>query len=75
VYNIIPLIPQNQLAHLLPPTCAETDEARSQAEPYIRVFRHCQHCRADAIGVPGGRDYGDEIYLSRVSAENTFSHG
>ncbi|MDR3278282.1 MAG: nitrogen fixation protein NifB, partial [Oscillospiraceae bacterium] len=75
VYNIIPLIPQHNLIDLLPPTCAETDAARSLAEPYIQVFRHCQHCRADAIGVPGGQDFGDQIYLERVRAENTFSHG
>ncbi|MDR3210187.1 MAG: radical SAM protein, partial [Oscillospiraceae bacterium] len=49
VYNIIPLIPRHKLIDFLPPTCAETDEARSLAEPYIQVFRHCQHCRADAI--------------------------
>jgi nitrogen fixation protein NifB len=75
VYNIIPLIPQNKLSHLLPPSCADTDSARSDAEAYIKVFRHCQHCRADAIGVPGGKDYGEQIYKSRVSVENTFSHG
>ncbi|MDR3209489.1 MAG: radical SAM protein [Oscillospiraceae bacterium] len=75
VYNIIPLIPQNKLAHLLPPSCAETDEARSLAEPYIQVFRHCQHCRADAVGIPGGTDYGEQLYLKRVSGESTFSHG
>ncbi len=25
----------------------------------INVFRHCQHCRADAVGVPGRSEFGD----------------
>ncbi|MDR1328520.1 MAG: radical SAM protein [Oscillospiraceae bacterium] len=75
VYNIIPLIPQNKLSHVREPECDELDAARRGAEPYIRVFRHCQHCRADAVGVPGGRDYGELIYGARAAQENTFSHG
>jgi nitrogen fixation protein NifB len=75
IYNIIPLIPQNELAWCNAPTCAEIDDSRTRAEQHIRVFRHCQHCRADAIGVPGGRDYGDQIYLERIQQKNTFSHG
>jgi nitrogen fixation protein NifB len=75
LYNVIPLIPQYRLAHCKVPSCSEIDLARSAAEEHISVFRHCQHCRADAIGVPGGRDYGEQMYQKRVSAENTFSHG
>ncbi|GHV12789.1 hypothetical protein FACS1894219_06380 [Clostridia bacterium] len=75
VYNIIPLIPQNMLSHISAPKCEEIDSARVQAEQYLRVFRHCQHCRADAIGVPGGKDYGEQIYANRLKQENTFSHG
>jgi len=75
IYNIIPLIPQNEFACCNVPTCAEIDRARTDAEKYIQVFRHCQHCRADAIGVPGGKDYGERIYLSRTSQGNTFAHG
>jgi nitrogen fixation protein NifB len=80
VYNIIPLIPQNKMSDWLPPSCNDTDSARRDAEKYIRVFRHCQHCRADAIGVPGGEDYssrvyGERIHQKRISSENTFSHG
>jgi nitrogen fixation protein NifB len=63
------------MAHLLPPSCNDTDSVRRDAEPYINVFRHCQHCRADAIGVPGGRDVSDQIYQRRINVENTFSHG
>jgi nitrogen fixation protein NifB len=73
IYNIIPLIPQHKLAHLPAPSCAEIDCARGDAENYIPVFRHCQHCRADAVGLLGGRDFGDRIYQTRVA--ETFSHG
>ncbi|MDR1422040.1 MAG: radical SAM protein [Coriobacteriales bacterium] len=75
LYNLIPLIPNAQMSRLAAPTCAQIDAARSDAEAHIAVFRHCQHCRADAIGVPGGKDYGDQIWRRRVSQANTFSHG
>lgn len=75
VLNIIPLIPQNKLAGYAAPTCSELDAARREAERHINVFRHCRHCRADAIGVPGGKDYAGEIYAPRAPLANTFSHG
>ncbi len=75
MYNIIPLIPQGGLADIPRPTCRQVDVARAKAEPYITVFRHCQHCRADAVGIPGGKDYGQQIYLKRIAGEETFSHG
>ena len=75
IYNIIPLIPQHKLKDVPAPKCAEIDLARQKAEKYIDVFRHCQHCRADAIGVPGEKDYGNQIYLRRISVKDTFSHG
>ena len=75
IYNIIPLIPQYELKDIPAPTCLQIDGARQKAEKYIDVFRHCQHCRADAIGVPGEKDYGDQIYLKRISHKDTFSHG
>ena len=73
IYNIIPLIPQHELSHLSVPTCTQIDEARQQAQQYINVFRHCQHCRADAVGVPGQKDFGEQLYLNRI--KDTFSHG
>ncbi len=75
IYNIIPLIPQYELADCKPPTCAQIDVARTRASKYIDVFRHCQHCRADAVGVPGQSEYGDQIYQRRISGKETFSHG
>jgi len=75
IYNIIPLIPQAKLADCKAPVCAEIDAARTKASKYIDVFRHCQHCRADAVGVPGKSEFGDQIYQNRVRAKETFSHG
>jgi nitrogen fixation protein NifB len=75
IYNIIPLIPQYELKDYKAPVCAEIDGARTKAEKYIDVFRHCQHCRADAVGVPGKSEYGDQIYQRRLNVKETFSHG
>ena len=75
IYNLIPLIPQHELSWCSEPSCEELYEVRAQAEQYIKVFRHCQRCRADAIGIPGGRDISKQIYLREVKLENTFSHG
>jgi nitrogen fixation protein NifB len=75
LYNIIPLIPNAKMADVPAPICAQIDAARAAAERHITVFRHCQHCRADAIGTIGGKDYGEQIYRNRKRHENTFSHG
>ena len=75
IYNIIPLIPQHELAWCSAPSCALIDSTRREAEAYIPVFRHCQRCRADAAGIPGGTEVSGQIYLRPVGQENTFSHG
>ncbi len=75
IYNIIPLIPQYELSDSRAPVCKEIDEARTKASKYIDVFRHCQHCRADAVGVPGKSEFGDQIYRKRAGIKETFSHG
>lgn len=75
IYNIIPLIPNAELKDQKAPVCAEIDAARTEAGKYIDVFRHCQHCRADAVGVPGKSEYGDQIYQKRIQVKETFSHG
>ncbi|GHU66882.1 putative nitrogenase cofactor biosynthesis protein NifB [Clostridia bacterium] len=75
LYNIIPLIPNALLADEPIPTCAHIDAARCCAEEFITVFRHCQHCRADAIGIPGEEDLGVQLGFRRVAAVETFSHG
>lgn len=75
IYNIIPLIPQHELKSYKAPVCSEIDKARTVASKYIDVFRHCQHCRADAVGVPGKSEFGDQIYQRRLNGKETFSHG
>lgn len=75
IYNVIPLIPQHGLDWCSVPSCALIDGTRQKAEKYIRVFRHCQRCRADAAGIPGVRDVSKQLYIRRIQAENTFSHG
>ncbi|SHN53135.1 nitrogen fixation protein NifB [Butyrivibrio hungatei DSM 14810] len=75
IYNIIPLIPQNDMRHMKAPTCEELHKARQEAEAHINVFRHCQHCRADACGVPGVYDIGAQLYQGRLNVKETFSHG
>lgn len=75
IYNIIPLIPQFELKNVQAPACWQIDEARLKAGKYIDVFRHCQRCRADAIGIPGKSEYGEQIYQNRIRVKETFSHG
>lgn len=75
IYNIIPLIPQHDLKDEPAPDCKDLFKARLQAEKYIDVFRHCQRCRADAIGVPGKKDVSEQVYQRKLQIEETFSHG
>ena len=75
-YNIIPLIPSAKLKDEPAPNCAEIDAARRAAGEYIELFLHCNHCRADAAGVPGKSDISRELYVKLAAgtfAEN-FSH-
>ncbi len=75
LYNIIPLIPQAKLKDLRKPTKEELEKAQNEAEKYIKVFKHCAHCRADAVGVPGISEYSKLVYQSRLNVKATFSHG
>lgn len=53
VMNILPLIPQAEFAHLAAPSPELLEAARRIGEQRIGQFRHCQQCRADAIGLIG----------------------
>ena len=71
--NIIPLIPQYEMADLQPPGCRELNAAREAAEEFLPVFRHCRQCRADAFGIPGSdNDLAGLLYDQPLE---TFSHG
>ncbi|MDR2796719.1 MAG: radical SAM protein [Treponema sp.] len=75
IINIIPLIPQPEpWAFAVAPDCIELSYARETAEAYLPVFRHCQHCRADAVGIPGQQDLSPLLY-GYQEQEHTFSHG
>ena len=73
--NIIPLIPEGQLAQLREPSFIERRKARAAAAKHLKVFTHCQRCRADAVGAPGLTDFTHELYGDEIRAEPTFSHG
>jgi len=53
VMNIMPIIPQAELAHIVPPTEERMAEVRKANEGIIGQFSHCKQCRADAIGLIG----------------------
>lgn len=72
--NIIPLIPQNELSHIQPPSCDLLEKIREEAGEYLEVFRHCKHCRADACGVPGKNEDIHSLLYDKEVVE-TFSHG
>ncbi|KPU46185.1 FeMo cofactor biosynthesis protein NifB [Oxobacter pfennigii] len=74
IVNIIPLIPQYEMDCVSSPDCGELNKARIDAEEYLPVFRHCQHCRADACGIPGKGDLSGLLY-EYGGLEQTFSHG
>jgi nitrogen fixation protein NifB len=71
--NVIPLIPQHEMADREPPTCGQLNAARDAVEKYLPAFRHCRQCRADACGIPSmGKDLASSLYEEPVQ---TFSHG
>ena len=74
-YNIIPLIPTAKLKDEPAPNCAQIEEARRAAGEYIEIFLHCNHCRADAAGVPGKSEISKELYRGAPAFEENFSHG
>ena len=53
VMNIMPLIPQAELAHIEQPSEARLAELRKANEDIIGQFSHCKQCRADAVGLIG----------------------
>lgn len=53
VMNIMPLIPQADFAHIVPPSAERLDALRQANEKTIGQFKHCKQCRADAVGLIG----------------------
>jgi nitrogen fixation protein NifB len=52
-FNVIPLIPQYKFADIAPPTPEMKRKMQDRCAAYVRQMRHCQRCRADAIGKLG----------------------
>lgn len=75
MYNIIPLIPQADMADLRAPDCRELELARAEASEYLDIFLHCQHCRADAVGRIGKEDLGQLVYGDLDPEPENFAHG
>ncbi len=53
VMNVMPLIPQADFAHIVPPSPEELDRVRAANERIIGQFKHGRQCRADAVGLIG----------------------
>ncbi len=51
VMNVMPLIPQADLADIPAPTAEYLAQVRDDNEQIIGQIRHCKQCRADAIGL------------------------
>ncbi len=64
VMNVIPLIPQGEMAHIQRPSEERLMEVRKANERIIGQFAHCRQCRADAIGLIGRNDAGCERNLA-----------
>lgn len=67
-FNIIPLIPQYKFKDIIPPTPAEKAHMHELCAPYVRQMRHCQRCRADAVGILG-KDVQNEFSCTRKREE------
>ncbi|MBT0653576.1 radical SAM protein [Geomobilimonas luticola] len=53
VMNVMPLIPQADFAHVVPPAPELLEAVRRANERIIGQFKHCRQCRADALGLIG----------------------
>ncbi len=51
--NVIPLIAQYKFADITPPTMEMKRKMQDECTKYVKQMRHCQRCRADAIGKLG----------------------
>jgi len=52
-FNVIPLIAQYKFADITPPTPEMKRKMQDQCTKFVKQMRHCQRCRADAIGKLG----------------------
>ena len=62
-FNLIPLIAQYRFSNITPPTPEMKRKMQDACAKYVRQMRHCQRCRADAIGRLG-QDVQSCLYTS-----------
>ncbi len=53
LFNVMPLIPQADFAHLVPPDDGDLMEVRRACGDRVTHMLHCRQCRADASGLLG----------------------
>ena len=56
IMNIMPLIPCGKMSGSMPPDREMLSLGRKEAGRYMRILSVCSQCRADACGIPGGKD-------------------
>lgn len=61
VQNITPLMPLSRFARLSCPLSSDMKRLRADCARIIRQIRHCQQCRADAVGLLH-KDMSPELY-------------
>ena len=62
LHNVIPLLPtaHTPFAHLAEPSPAEMKAIRTTAQRYLPQMEHCSRCRADAVGLLGQKNEGED---------------
>jgi nitrogen fixation protein NifB len=67
IMNIIPLLPQAELDHIVRPSHEMLKAMREKCGKYILQMTHCRQCRADAFGVLGeDRDMELEMLNAKI---------
>jgi nitrogen fixation protein NifB len=72
--NLIPLIPGHGMAAGRAPSGAEMSVAKEAASQWLELSERCGRCRADACGIPGGKDVSGWLYGAGPGPA-AFSHG
>jgi nitrogen fixation protein NifB len=70
IMNIIPLLPQSELDHIVRPSHGMLTAMREKCGKYILQMTHCRQCRADAFGVLGeDRDMELEMLHAKIGED------
>jgi nitrogen fixation protein NifB len=64
VMNVMPVIPQSDFSHVVPPDPEKMEEIRTANEKVIGQMKHCRQCRADAMGL-----IGQDMEFARAGCE------